>query len=171
MFVVGISFRLVFGIGMKHSVKGYGWKVKRLCVTLVLITGLFYWINAGTGRATSTDEIAQSGANPVRYVKTELYYGAGLREGRGDYETLWNDYLDNDVTPRFREGLTLLEATGQWRVKEGKKPRRNRSKILILIHEASPDRFDMIEEVREIWKKKSGHRSVLKVTIPAEVSY
>lgn len=171
MFVVGISIPLVFGMNMKYSVMNYGWKMKRVSVTLILITGLFFWINAESGTTTPPDETARAGDIAAQYVKTELYYGAGLREGRGDYETLWNDYLDNDVTPRFREGLTLLEATGQWRVKEGNKPRRNRSKILILIHEASPKKFDMIEEVREIWKEKSGHRSVLKVTIPAEVSY
>ena len=138
---------------------------------MVLVIGLILWVHAVTVRTIAAVETAPAEDIPAQYVKTELYYGAGLREGRGDYETLWNNYLDNDVTPRFREGLTLLEATGQWRVKEGKKPRRNRSKILILIHEASPDKFDMIEEVREIWKEKSGHRSVLKVTIPAEVSY
>jgi hypothetical protein len=88
----------------------------------------------------------------------------------GKPDKRWEDYLDEVVTPRFPEGLTLLVGTGQWRVKPGEKPRLNRTRVLILIHEATPEKSKMVDEICDIWKKISGHQAVLRVTQPADVS-
>ena len=142
----------------------------------VVICGLLIvLINGGAGygeiEADGQAVSAKATVEQTPWARTELYFGGGLRKERGDYETVWNDYLDNVVTPRFPEGLTLIDATGQWRVKEGQQPRRGSSKIIILIHQATPEKFRNLDEIREIWKEKSGHISVLKVTVPVEVSF
>lgn len=140
----------------------------------VVISGLLVVLlnfSYGHGDAISQESSAGMREDPIKWIRTELYFGGGLRKERGDYETVWNDYLDNVVTPRFPEGLTVLEATGQWRVKEGQKPRRGSSRIIILIHEASEEKSRNLDEIREIWKERAGHISVLKVTVPVEVSF
>ncbi len=163
---------------MKISIGGF--RVFRLMAGSVVISGLLIVLmngGRGYGEATATAQSQAVSAKAtatvelVPWVRTELYFGGGLRKERGDYETVWNDYLDNVVTPRFPEGLTLIDATGQWRVKEGQPPRRRSSKVIILIHEATPQKFRNLDEIREIWKEKSGHISVLKVTVPVEVSF
>ena len=140
---------------------------------LVLSFVLLGWSYLGAPQAVGMAHGDEEGASDehAKYVRTELFYGGGLREGRGDYETMWEDYLNNVVTPRFPEGLTQIEATGQWRVREGRTPRRTPTRILILVHRDSPEYFDRLEEIRRIWKERSGHRSVLRVTIPADVDY
>jgi len=155
---------------MKISIGGFG--VFRLMAGSVVICGLLIVLmNGGYGKTDALAVSAKASVEPTTWARTELYFGGGLRKERGDYETVWNDYLDNVVTPRFPEGLTLIEATGQWRVKEGKAPRRRSSKIIILIHEATPEKLRNLDEIRSIWKEKSGHISVLKVTVPVEVSF
>ncbi len=165
---------------MKNSIGGIG-GFRLLAGSVVIFGLLIVLMNGGYGeadaevdaRAASAKATATATATVEQtpWARTELYFGGGLRKERGDYETVWNDYLDNVVTPRFPEGLTLVEATGQWRVKEGQSPRRSSSKIIILIHEATPEKFRNLDEIRKIWKEKSGHISVLKVTVPVEVSF
>lgn len=103
-------------------------------------------------------------------MRTELYYGAGRLPHDGKPDERWENYINNEVTPRFPEGLTLLEGTGQWRVEVGEKPRRNRTRILILIHEATEEKSRMVEEIQKKWIEISGHQAVLRVSQPAEVS-
>ena len=104
-------------------------------------------------------------------VRTELYYGAGGGTRGAEIDLLWQQYLDEVVTPRFPEGLTVLEGVGQWRVRPGEHPRRNRSRIMILIHPATEEKERLIEEIREQWKEMSGHRSVLRVSVSVDASY
>ena len=143
-----------------------------IAIVLILpVCVLVYGLNENSADSVSPrleEAIPPSGS---QYVRTELYYGAGIREEKGDYDTVWNEYLDRVVTPRFPEGLTLIEASGQWRVKPDQKPRRSGSKILVLIHEATEEKFRKLDEIRSIWKERSGHRSVLKVTNPVEMEY
>ncbi|MCB1121814.1 MAG: DUF3574 domain-containing protein [Verrucomicrobiae bacterium] len=109
-------------------------------------------------------------ASKTGWLKTELYYGAGRLPADGSPDERWENYINEVVTPRFPEGLTLLEGTGQWRVKPGQPPRRHRSRILILIHEDTPEKSRLVDEIRSIWLEISGHQSVLRVSQPVEVS-
>lgn len=155
---------------MKISFAGLGGF--RLVAGSVAVTGLLVVLmNWGYGEADSKAASSKTIQETGQWMRTELYFGGGLRKERGDYETVWNDYLDNVVTPRFPEGLTLINAAGQWRVKEGQKPRRGSSKVIILIHEGTEDKFQKLDEIRELWKERSGHISVLKVSVPVEVSF
>ena len=144
-------------------------RVRLLVLSLVLLSWGYLGAPQAIGMAHGDEEGVSD--EHAKYVRTELFYGGGLREGRGDYETMWEEYLNNVVTPRFPEGLTQIEASGQWRVRADRKPRRTPTRILILVHRDSPEYFDRLEEIRRIWKERSGHRSVLRVTIPADVDY
>lgn len=104
------------------------------------------------------------------WTRTELYYGAGRFPVDPAREARWESYVNEVVTPRFPEGLTILEGTGQWRVKEGQTPRRSRTRILILIHENTPQKSQQVDEIRTLWKELTGHQAVLRVSQPAEVS-
>ena len=130
----------------------------------------------GCGKAAnSTSEKNQvhssiAETNQTSWMRTELYYGAGRLPTDGKPDERWENYINDVVTPRFPEGLTLLEGTGQWRVNLDEKPRRNRTRILILVHEATVEKSKLIDEIRDIWIDISGHQSVLRVSQPVEVS-
>ena len=120
---------------------------------------------------------AQSSFSPVKtdieeaWTRTELYFGAGSISDADKPDERWENYINDIVTPRFPEGLTLLEGTGQWRVKPDQKPRRHRTRILILIHKDTPEKSKQVDEIRSLWREISGHQSVLRVSQPAKVSF
>jgi hypothetical protein len=146
----------------------------KIIAIAICLSPLIWFINATAQRSdtlgTPIETVVSGSDATTSWMRTELYYGAGRLPADGTPDQRWEDYINNVVTPRFPEGLTLLEGTGQWRVKPDEKPRRNRSRILILVHEANAEKDRKIEEIITIWKEISGHQSVLRVSMPATVS-
>ena len=107
------------------------------------------------------------------WVNTKLYFGLGPadRPEQGISEAEWREFLDKQVTPRFPDGLSVLDVYGQWQGKNESVPERLRSKILILYYPDTQENREKIEAIRAAWKQKTGDESVLRVTEPADVSF
>src|SRR6476660_1905311 len=68
------------------------------------------------------------------WVDTKLYFGLGPFDhpDQGVSEADWRGFLDREVTPRFPDGLSVLDVYGQWQGKDQTSPERLRSKMLII---------------------------------------
>lgn len=97
--------------------------------------------------------------------------GKSAEAGRRISEAQWRSFLDREVTPRFPEGLTVVDAYGQWEGAGEKIPERLRSKLLIVVHPNTQEDSARIEAIRSAWKRMTGDKSVLNVTTPAAVSF
>ncbi len=107
------------------------------------------------------------------WVRSELYFGVGTEgDAAGQItEAQWRAFLDKEVTPRFPDGLTVFDAYGQWLFRGEDGPERLNSKVLVILHEDSPQRRADIEAIRLAWKQATHHQSVLWSRQPAEVSF
>ena len=115
-------------------------------------------------------------AHPVHatgWVDTRLYFGLGPadRPGAGISDAAWRNFLDREVTPRFPDGLSVIDVYGQWRDPVAPLPERLRSRVLVIDYPDTPGNRARIEAIRSAWKQRTGDRSVLRVTVPAEVSF
>ncbi len=115
-------------------------------------------------------------AHPGRtggWVETKLYFGLGLADHpeQGVSEEHWHEFLDREVSPRFPDGLSVLDVYGQWQGKDQTAPERLRSKCLIIDYPDTQPNRDKIEAIRAAWKKMTGDQSVMRVTQPADVSF
>ncbi len=70
-----------------------------------------------------------------RYYRTELYFGQSIPGGGRVTEDDWEDFLLNEVTPRFREGFTVLDARGQW-MQEDDEVIKEPTKLVLLFYRA-----------------------------------
>jgi hypothetical protein len=107
------------------------------------------------------------------WVDTKLYFGLGPADHpeQGISEVEWRAFLDQEVTPRFPSGLSVLDVYGQWQGKGGSQVERLRSKVLIILYADSDENRAKINAIRTAWKRKTGDQSVLRVTEPADVSF
>ena len=107
------------------------------------------------------------------WVDTKLYFGLGPvdRPEQGVSEGDWRRFLDREVTPRFPDGLSVLDVYGQWQGKNQASPERLRSKMLIIDYPDTAENRAKIEAIRAAWKQKTGDQSVMRVTEPADVSF
>ena len=108
-------------------------------------------------------------AAPATWVRTELYFGRSKAGGEGGEisDAEWRAFLEKEVTARFPDGLTVLDASGQYRNAKGVIV-KERTKLLVLLHKkAGAD--GKLGEIIAAYKKKFKQESVLKVQHAVEV--
>ena len=107
------------------------------------------------------------------WMDTKLYFGLGPADdpAQGVSEAQWRAFLDQEVTPRFPAGLSVVDVYGQWQGKDEKVPERIRSKLLIIDYPRTAENRSKVDAIRAVWKRQTGQLSVLRVTEPAEVSF
>ena len=112
-------------------------------------------------------------AHAQHWADTHLYFGLGPADDatKGVSEAAWRDFLDEEVTPRFPSGLSVIDVYGQWQGKGQTAPGRERSKLLVIDYPATAGNAAKIEAIRTAWKARTHAQSVLKVTQPADVSF
>ncbi len=148
---------------------------------MVLLAALGLIASAGCAHKTAAPApaaptLAGDAAHPGHaqgWVDTRLYFGLGPADEpeKGVSEVAWRAFLDQEVTPRFPNGLSVVDVYGQWLGKGAATPERLRSKLLIIDYPDNADNRTKIDAIRAAWKQKTGDQSVLMVTAPADVSF
>jgi hypothetical protein len=136
-------------------------------------------VNASVTVKTDAALAAASGATPApERRRTELYFGlrqageAGGEEDRGAWsEARWQRFLDEEMTPEFPAGFSVVDAYGQWQSSRDGKIYGLISKVVVILHPATPDDEARIERVRAKFKALTGQESVLRGTQPATVTF
>ena len=144
---------------------------------LILCSGgvlLFHSLGAQQSGATAT--LNGDPAHPAaaaNWVDTRLYFGLGPADspGKGVADAAWREFLDQEVTPRFPSGLSVIDVYGQWQGRQQTAPGRERSKLLVIDYPDTSENRDRIEAIRLAWKRRTGAQSVLKVSQPADISF
>jgi len=77
-------------------------------------------------------------------------------------EAEWAAFLDEEVTPRFPDGLTVLTGNGQWRNSKGIVTKET-SALLIILYEPSAEKETAIEDIRAAYKDRFQQESVMRV--------
>jgi hypothetical protein len=93
------------------------------------------------------------------YTRTTIYFGLNRPMGKIT-ETEWETFLRDEVTPRFPDGLTILEADGQYRGEDGS-IEHERSKVLVLLHDDKPSTQKALNELVVRYKQSFSQQSVL----------
>ena len=98
-------------------------------------------------------------------LDVELLLGRGKAS-----EARWKRFLAREVTPRFPDGLTVYETTGQWRDPATKAITREKSRVLRIIVAADIAR-EKIDAVAAAYRTQFAQKSVGIVIRPACVSF
>ncbi|MBB4686382.1 DUF3574 domain-containing protein [Amycolatopsis jiangsuensis] len=111
------------------------------------------------------------GAPGEVWKRTELYFGTGRPDGGVVTEREFADFTATEVTPRFPDGFTQLEGTGQWRSGAGAIT-RERSVVLVLLYPFTDrDANADLERIRSDYRKLFDQESVLRTDSVARVSF
>jgi hypothetical protein len=107
--------------------------------------------------------------NPM--VEVELLFGRNIGGRLGVSDAQWRSFVAREITPRFPEGLTVLDATGQWRDTKTKAPVREPSKIVRIIVPADAASDEKVEAIAAAYIKRFRQDSVGIVRRPACVYF
>ena len=126
----------------------------------------------GKGRTMLRRPIPIGGLNQsLNFARTELYFGTARAGGAVPVsEAQFFEFLDEQITPRFPDGLTLLKGDGQFKNSLGEIVKEE-SFVLILFYslDGFRDSSRRINEIRELYKEQFQQESVLRVDDPFAV--
>lgn len=98
-----------------------------------------------------------------------LYFGTARPEGQVSADD-WRTFLDDVVTPRFPQGLSVWQASGQWKSAAGPIVREP-SYVLNIVHESSETMDAAIVGIMRAYKSRFRQEAVLRVRSTACVSF
>jgi hypothetical protein len=94
-------------------------------------------------------------------VRDVVYFGRNRPGGGTVSDADWQRFLDEVVTPRFPYGLTVVDATGQWRGQSGV-VEQERSEIVTVFHAGDAASRQAIADVAAEYKRRFQQEAVLR---------
>jgi hypothetical protein len=138
---------------------------RRTCVEGSLLTTLFL---AALGCAARTPSVGVGPACVVgdsALVRETLYFGRNRPGGGTVDDAEWRTFLNQVLTPRFPAGLTVVNATGQWKGQSGV-VEQEQSNVVTVYHAEDAESNRAVREVALEYKRRFGQEAVLRERIP-----
>lgn len=95
-------------------------------------------------------------------AKFELFLGQSIGTTGRVSDVDWQRFLTEEVTPRFPDGFTVLDAAGQWRNPAGMIIAEESRNLVVIARDAASE-LPKITAVRDIYKMRFNQDSVLFV--------
>jgi hypothetical protein len=98
-------------------------------------------------------------AAPLRpALEVDLYFGEVA-------PAQWKAFVDEEVTPRFPDGLSVIDIFGQYRNRQGA-IERERAKLMIIVVFDAPAHAPRVQAIVDSYRRRYQQESVLRVERP-----
>lgn len=133
------------------------------------LMALLLVVAVGLAACSGSDEaVCADGAE--EWARYQLFLGRSTPSGEVVDDSSWSAFLRDSVTPRFPDGLTVIDGYGQWRDAQGE-VQGERSTVLVILVPPDEDAMTRIDEVSYEYEQTFMQESVLRVVDRACVSF
>jgi hypothetical protein len=94
-------------------------------------------------------------------TRDTLSFGRHRPDGGIVDDAQWRAFVDDTLTPRFPDGLTILSGTGQWRGGDGR-IEREPSEVVTILHAGDAAARRAIDEIAAEYKRRFAQEAVLR---------
>jgi hypothetical protein len=101
----------------------------------------------------------------------EMMFGRKIGERIAVTNGAWARFVDREITPRFPDGLSVVDAAGQWMDPDKKRVVREPSKIVTIVLRDSEKGQSEIDAIAQAYKKQFKQQSVGVIVRGACVSF
>jgi Protein of unknown function (DUF3574) len=101
----------------------------------------------------------------------QLLFGRNIGDRLGVSAAQWARFVDREISPRFPDGLTVLDAAGEWRDSARKTIVHEPSKVVEIVLPGKDDDGERLGAIAEAYKKRFHQQSVGVVIRDACVSF
>ena len=103
--------------------------------------------------ACASPPLALSCAAPLKpAVEVDLSFGRNIDGGGQVSDTDWASFLAAEVTPRFPDGLSVIDVAGQYRLSG--EITRERSKLVVVVVFDAPAHVERVRAIVETYKAR-----------------
>ena len=114
------------------------------------------------GCASLTGPGCPAGQQPMRLA--QLFFGQNIGGKPGISDAEFRKFTDDELTPRFPAGLTVLDGGGQWKGSDNKLIREASKVVLLVLPMSGGDTSRKLGEVRLAYNQRFHQDSVMLVT-------
>lgn len=118
--------------------------------------------------SVTADRPAACPTGEIHRQIAELVFGRNIGQTMGVSEADFTRFLDEEVSPRFPDGLTVSDSQGRWLYKGETFKEPGKRLTLIL---AAPDDRRKIGEIAQAYERRFHQDAVLTLIHPACVSF
>ena len=135
----------------------------RRLITALMLLGL-----AGCA-GLSPAPACPAGQQPMHMA--QLFFGQNIGGKPGVSEGDFRRFTDEELTPRFPNGLTVLDGGGQWKGPDNKLIREASKVVVLVVPPHGGDVSRRLGEVRQAYNQRFHQDSVMLVTQTACVAF
>ena len=110
-----------------------------------------------------------AGEEPMRTA--QLFFGQNIGDKPGVTDADFRAFTDEVLTPRFPQGLTVLDGGGQWTGPENRLIREAAKVVVLVLPAANGETRRKLGEVRQAYVERFHQDSVMMVSQRACVSF
>jgi hypothetical protein len=126
----------------------------------VVVSSLWFAYALPSNRSLAASSCPVDG---VTMSKVELYFGLDIPGGGRVDPVAWQTFVDKEVTPRFPNGLTIDQVSGQWRDVKTGKTIQEPSRVLMILYNPSAEAERAIEDIRAAYKSQFQQDAVMRL--------
>jgi hypothetical protein len=106
----------------------------------------------------------------MKATKTEIYFGEDEPGGKHVSLKAWRTFLSEVITPRFPDGMTVLEAYGQMQHASGRIEKQP-SRVVVLVHPPGKAADRRIHEIIRAYRDRFQNAQVMLLRTAALVEF
>lgn len=134
-----------------------------------LLLALSIVVAAGPAAAADTGGPCPAGLS--NRLVAEVFFGRNIANRVGVSEQAFRRFVDQDITPRFPDGFTIIDTHGQYRDGDKGPIVREPGKLLLIALDDEAGGMTSIRELIDIYKRRFDQKSVGLITRRACVSF
>lgn len=132
---------------------------------MLVIAGITFVLAFLPSRGSGADPACPKGLTPV--TEFRLFFGLAHEDGRTVSEKQWQEFLADTITPRFRTGLTVLDARGQWLTPKGVVEREPVKLVIGAVSGDTTTSMKLVDEISAAYRERFKQDPVFRMANPA----
>jgi hypothetical protein len=112
--------------------------------------------------------VCAAGLSPTPVA--HLYFGRYIGGTLGVSDTDWQDFVDHEITPRFPDGLSVADVSGQWRGPDGVIVREPSKSVMVVLSGAESDSTSL-DAIRTAYVERFDQDAVMLIQQTACVGF
>ncbi|RED41980.1 uncharacterized protein DUF3574 [Rhodopseudomonas thermotolerans] len=104
-------------------------------------------------------------------LSAELAFGRNIGDRLGVSDAEFKRFTAEEITPRFPDGLTVVDGVGQWRDGERGHVVREKAKLVTLVFAEDSVRRAALSAIAEAYKQRFKQQAVMVSVRPSCVSF
>lgn len=105
-----------------------------------------------------------------RKTTADLFFGRNVGATLGVSDADWARFVDEEITPRFPNGLSVGDIAGQWRGADGTIVREP-SKAVMVVLSGEEGEYAKLGAIRDAYKKRFDQEAVMLIQRQACVGF